>query len=100
MGSSFNIVGEPDDHEHTYNARVTAVSGGYERLMGTPIIRGRMVSDDDAVNSPFVVAINETLARKFFAGKDPLGQRIDVGGAKTGMVKPYTIVENHRRSGG
>jgi putative ABC transport system permease protein len=92
MGSSFNIVGEPDDHEHTYNARVTAVSGGYERLMGTPIIRGRMVSDDDAVNSPFVVAINETLARKFFAGKDPLGQRIDVGGAKTGMVKPYTIV--------
>ncbi len=51
-----------------------------------------MVSDDDAVNSPFVVAINETLARKFFAGKDPLGQRIDVGGAKTGMVKPYTIV--------
>jgi len=92
MGAHFNVIGEPHDHAHNYGARVTAVSGGYERLMGTLVLRGRMVSDDDTANSTFVVAINETLARRFFAEKDPLGRQIDIGGAKTGMVKPYTIV--------
>ena len=52
MGSNFRIIGEPDDHQHNYNGGVTAVSGGYERLMGTPVIRGRMVSEDDAANTP------------------------------------------------
>jgi ABC-type antimicrobial peptide transport system permease subunit len=30
--------------------------------------------------------------RKYFAGKDPLGQQIDLGGEGTGAIKPYTIV--------
>jgi len=36
--------------------------------------------------------INETLARKFFAGQDPIGQQIDLEGKTTGAYKPYTIV--------
>jgi ABC-type antimicrobial peptide transport system permease subunit len=37
------------------------------------------------------MVINETLARKYFSGQDPLGQQIDLGKG-TGAVKPYTIV--------
>jgi ABC-type antimicrobial peptide transport system permease subunit len=36
--------------------------------------------------------INETLARKYFAGQDPIGQQIDLEGKTTGAYKPYTIV--------
>ena len=68
------------------------MSGGYARLMGTPVVRGRMISDDDSANAPYVIVINETLARKYFADKDPLGQQIDLGGEGTGAIKPYTIV--------
>jgi predicted permease len=92
MNTSFSLVGQPKDHKHSFDARISAVSGGYERLMGTPVIRGRMITNDDSANAPYVMVINETLARKYFAGKDPLGQQIDLGGEGTGAVKPYTVV--------
>jgi ABC-type antimicrobial peptide transport system permease subunit len=38
------------------------------------------------------VVINESLAKKYFAGMDPLQKQIDLGGKHTGMIKPYTIV--------
>jgi predicted permease len=92
MNTSFKIVGRPDDPAHTPEARITAVSDGYERLMGTPIFRGRMISDQDGAASPYVAVINEALAHKYFDNKDPLGQQIDLGGKETGALKPYTIV--------
>src|SRR5215469_8926567 len=56
------------------------------------MVRGRMISDDDIATAPFVAVINEALARKYFAGKDPWGRQILLGGKDTGMIKPYTIV--------
>ena len=38
------------------------------------------------------MVINEALAHKYFANRDPLGKQIDVGGKDTGMLKPYTVV--------
>jgi len=92
VGSSFEIVGQPKDPANRPGARVAAISGNYARALGTPIIRGRMISDEDVASAQFVTVINETLARKYFAGKDPLGTQIDLGGKDTGMLKPYTIV--------
>lgn len=92
LHSSFEILGQPTDRSHQPQARVSAVSGDYARTLGTPIVRGRMVADSDAVTTPFVAVVNETLAKKYFAGKDPLGKQINLGGKDTGMLKPYTIV--------
>jgi predicted permease len=92
VGSSFQIVGHPAARENTPQANVTAVSGDYARTMGTPVVRGRMITDDDVASTPFVVVVNEGLARKYFADTDPLGKQIDLGGKHTGMVKPFTIV--------
>ncbi|MGA2539179.1 MAG: ABC transporter permease [Terracidiphilus sp.] len=92
VGTSFDIVGQADDPGKTPHAMVSAAAGDYARTFGTPIVRGRMITDSDTLATPFVVAINETLARTYFAGKDPLGKQLDLGGKKTGMVKPYTIV--------
>jgi len=92
LSSDFKIVGQPDDPANPSVARVTAVSGDYARTLGTAVIRGRMITDDDVASAPFVTVINETLARKYFKGKDPLGMQVDVGGKDTGMLKPYTMV--------
>jgi predicted permease len=92
MHSSFHVVGEPPETGRNRRVRVTAVSGDYAHLMHTPVIRGRMITDDDTENAPYVAAINETLAKTYFPGKDPLGVQLDLGGKDTGMVKPYTIV--------
>jgi len=92
LGSSFEIVGQAKDPANPAHARVSAVSGDYARTMGTPVIRGRMIADDDVASRPFVTVINEALAKKYFAGKDALGQQINLGGKETGMIKPYTVV--------
>ena len=92
LGSSFEIVGRPKDPSKRLEGRVSAVSGGYASLMGTPVIRGRLVGEEDTVSTPFVVAVNETLAKKYFSNEDPLGKQIDLGGKDTGMLRPYTIV--------
>jgi len=92
MNTSFSLVGQPKDPARALDARISAASGGYARLMATRVVRGRMITDDDSANAPYVVVINETLARKYFADKDPLGQQIDLGGEGTGAIKPYTII--------
>lgn len=91
VGTSFEIVGQAKDPKNKPEGRISAVSGDYARTLGTPILRGRMIDDRDVAASPFVVVINDTLARKYFPGKDPLQQRLDLGGKDTGMIKPYTI---------
>ncbi len=92
MNTSFAVVGQAKDPTHPLEARISAVSGGYAKVMGTPVIRGRMINTEDSANAPYVAVINETLARKYFAGKDPLGLQIDLGGKDTGAIKPYTVV--------
>ena len=92
IGSSFDIVNQPKDLANTPQARVTAVSGEYARTLGTPVLRGRMITDADTASTPLVAVVNDTLAKKYFAGQDPLGKQIDLGGKGTGMVKPFTIV--------
>jgi len=105
MHSSFDIVGHPSTPGHHPETRVTAASEDYALALGTPVLRGRMISADDTAATIPVVVINEALAKKYFAGKDPLQQQIDLGGKDTGMVKPLTIVgviadQADRRVGG
>ena len=92
LSSDFEIIGQPKDPSSPPGARVSAVSGDYARTLGTPLVSGRNLTDDDSATRPFVVVINEALAHKYFAGKDPLGKQINLGGKDTGMIKPYTIV--------
>ena len=91
VGSNFDIAGQPKARDDKPSASITAVSGEYARTMGTPVVRGRMIEDSDADGTPLVAVINETLAKKYFAGQDPLGKQISLG-VDTGMVKPFTVV--------
>ena len=92
VGTSFDIVGEEKHGGDKPQGRISAVSGEYASTLGTPILRGRMIEDSDVATSPQVVEINDTLARKYFAGRDPLQKQLNLGGKDTGMIRPYTIV--------
>lgn len=53
-----------------------AVSSGYFRLMGIPVVRGRSVTEQDTGSNAWVVVINEAMARKFWQNDDPIGRTI------------------------
>jgi predicted permease len=62
--------GPRDDHFAAWN-RVTA---GYFDVIGTPIFKGRGISEQDTASSRKVAVISETFARKFFPNEDPIGK--------------------------
>jgi len=55
------------------------VSPGYFRTMGIPMVRGRDFDQRDLRHPNHVTIIDETLARRFFAGEDPIGKRVYYG---------------------
>jgi predicted permease len=50
------------------------VNSDYFRSMGIPLRSGRTFTDQDA-NGPRVAVINETMARRYWPGQDPIGRR-------------------------
>ncbi len=55
------------------------VSPHYFETTGMRLLRGRDIREDDQRTTPAVVVVNETLARRFFPGQDPLGRQITIG---------------------
>lgn len=58
------------------DADYSVISPGYWKAMRIPLLRGRDFTDHDTQTSQPVTIINSTLARIYFSGADPLGQRI------------------------
>ncbi|MGH9748272.1 MAG: ABC transporter permease [Candidatus Acidiferrales bacterium] len=55
------------------------VSPDYFRTMGIELVEGRAIEERDQNDSHRVAVINETMARKFWPGRDPIGQRFRFG---------------------
>jgi macrolide transport system ATP-binding/permease protein len=51
------------------------VSSEYFNTLQAKLLRGRMFADAEDFSKPHVVVINQTLAKKYFPGEDPIGQR-------------------------
>jgi putative ABC transport system permease protein len=54
----------------------STIGGDYFQALGVPLLRGRFFSDRDDARAPRVVIINETMARRYWPGEDPLGKGI------------------------
>jgi putative ABC transport system permease protein len=59
---------------------VLMVSDHLFEALGVPLVRGRFFNDRDEDGATPVVIVNETLARQYFAGVDPIGRHLKVGG--------------------
>jgi macrolide transport system ATP-binding/permease protein len=60
------------------NADYLQVSEDYLSTLEIPVVAGREFTRTDDENSPPVAVINETMAAKYWPGKDPIGQRLKV----------------------
>jgi putative ABC transport system permease protein len=88
---NFAVTGQPDPRKgEEPTAETHGVSPDYFRTMGIPILRGRAIGSDDIIGKPFVLAIDEGLAKKFFPDRDPIGQQLNFLGNQPRAQ--YTIV--------
>jgi predicted permease len=93
---SIQIEGKPSRDEHKY-VDERHVSPEYLRALKARLLRGRLFREADNASTPGVAVINETLARQFFPGENPIGQRIENDeGGKPSTWEIVGIVEDVR----
>ncbi|HUA00089.1 MAG TPA: ABC transporter permease [Candidatus Aquilonibacter sp.] len=68
------------------------ISPGYFSAMGIPLLSGREFTDADTPASPSTVVINERLAQRFFAGRNPIGLHLSVGSGGEASQPAFEIV--------
>src|SRR5882724_733406 len=77
----FTIEGRPPSGDSPYHGDVSwrEADADYFKALKTPLLRGRVFTLQDSAKAPAVVIINETMAKKYWPKRDPIGQRITIG---------------------
>jgi predicted permease len=79
-GWGFVVDGRPPLPIGVFNmAKYRPVSAGYFETIGIPLIQGRWFTSADAADSPWVVVISDSMARQYWRGENPIGQRLRFG---------------------
>ncbi|MCH7826132.1 MAG: ABC transporter permease [Acidobacteria bacterium] len=77
IGRSVRDLGRPAvAREEPFQAAYVEISPDYFRTLRIPLRKGRVFTVRDGAGAPGVAIINETMARQFFPGEDPLGARV------------------------
>jgi putative ABC transport system permease protein len=89
FGMPFTLAGGPSyaDPSQRPAAGFGMVTPDYVSTFGIHMVKGRSISDQDTANSIKVVMVNDSFAKKYLQGKDPLRQRVVVEQLTPGVQK-------------
>ncbi|HEX8140370.1 MAG TPA: ABC transporter permease [Pyrinomonadaceae bacterium] len=77
---TFLVEGRPEQPPgQSEDAEYRIVTPGYFATMGVPVVRGEGFTERHTREAPAVMVINETFARRYFPGEDPIGKRLNIG---------------------
>lgn len=82
LRSEFNVsvIAGVDGQERIHGKKVKALgrvaTSGLTDALGIPILRGRFFNDQDTVNSPVVIVVNQAFVNAYLPGTDPIGHVI------------------------
>ena len=93
------VVGRPYHGEHN-EVNQRDVSSEYFTTLRAKLLRGRYFNDAEDESKPGVAVINQTLARQYFGGADPIGQRIgDTSLDAKSIVEVIGVVDDIKEGG-
>jgi putative ABC transport system permease protein len=79
-GSVFIVGDQPvPERAQIPSAAFNPASPEYFQTMGIRLLQGRLFTDADGPQSPEVVVINETMARRLWPNESPIGKRLKQG---------------------
>jgi putative ABC transport system permease protein len=87
----FTVEGIPLPREKVPTAQYRMTTAGYFEAMGVPLKRGRLFTPFDAAATAPVMLVNETLARRYFSDRDPIGARLLIDDNNT-APRPVEII--------
>jgi predicted permease len=104
MGSNVTIEGSKDLAAEDSHINFDPVSPGYFSTLGVPLLSGREFNEGDGSGKSKVAVISEAMAKKYFAGRNPLGLHFAFGAGNdikpnieiVGVVKD--VKQDHVRS--
>jgi macrolide transport system ATP-binding/permease protein len=79
--STFWVLGRDPGEQRKVSWPVRRVSAAYFPALGATLLRGRYFKDEEVASAATVMVINESAARQYFRGDDPIGRSIAFGGA-------------------
>lgn len=92
---SFQLPGSKTD----YNADIRVSTPSYFQTMGIPLLRGRLLTEQDVAGQMQVAVINQALADSVFSNQDPVGKYILNFGPGNDKLQIVGVVGNVRHVG-
>ncbi len=90
MGNDIWLDG--GDAEQKMNTAFSRVGSDYFKTLRTPLLAGREFDERDTANATKVAVVNETFARQFLNGSNPIGQRFWIEATPNDPETLYEIV--------
>jgi putative ABC transport system permease protein len=90
-GSLVTVENRAVDPKHMLIANIRVVTPDYFRAIGMKLFDGRFLSQTDGADAPKSVVVNETMARTYWPGMDPVGRRFKRG-LSNSNVPWWTVV--------
>jgi len=100
--TNFSIEGRPPfAPAEQIETPVDTVTPSYFRTMGISLLLGREFSEQDGLDRQPVAIINDTFAKRFWPGEDPIGKRFRFGGERSNApwMTIVGVVGDMRRTG-
>lgn len=83
---------EKDGTQGGNSALRYAVTPGYVESMRIPLVRGRLLDENDSPGAPTALLINDSLAKREFGSADPIGQHMRVGEDVGHADRPWATI--------
>jgi len=84
----------PQRENERLNVLLSTVAHDYFETLGTNIVQGRAFTEHDREDAPRVVIINETMARRYWPNQNPIGKRLQLGGAQNPYLEVVGVAQD------
>jgi len=92
------IEGQPPQRNMPV-AMFNRATAGYFQAMETRLVQGRDFTEQDDQNAAPVAIVNETFARRFYPGEDPIGKSFRMGSPESPQRQVIGVVEDGKYAG-
>jgi len=98
-GDRITVEGYAAADAREIGSRYDAVAPGFFSTLGVPVLLGREIAEQDHAGGRMVCVVNETFAKRFFDGRNPIGLHITQHYAeKTRTYEVVGVVGDSRQS--